>query len=1137
MHELLRAAAALRRRLDQLGARRDAEALEAVAEGCFRLAVHPGTAAGESIDLLRRAARVDGGNPRYAYHLGRIYLRHGRLELAGEHLRAASKLCPTSHRLWIHVSLLQRELNERYRGDPQRMQDDLRKRARVLAGEVRDGADRVAADLLDLEPRFVRGDGRPPANDEDAWSEARRRQDAGRCRWRGVVELLAEQDLEAEPTARAGRELAALLDEVAAVADERRGGRAALAILAVEWLLRGYPPAVARRHLDRLAPEDDAGLRLVAEVCELMEAAPEELPRRLAAAVEEGRMPPLAAALVHARRLLWRVPELGVLGAAVRRAREALRRPLEADEAAALAALLDRAARELQTRPPATVEELPEERPDGVGVDERLARLAERAAAADAQVRDDRKRLQQLTEAHQGGGLDASGRDEVAGIARRHEALMEECDGVIKELDTWTLAPGDEAAAERLGELKSAYRDLVRTRGRFGKALRKLPRSAAKAAEPTADTARAAAPSAEPPPSEEPPPEEPVALLRWKLERVERQVRERFADAERTFAAYDGALARHSPLAALRRVLRARRAETVYRLGHRREARRLWIGLLRDDPLDETLLKNVAVCDTVRGALGRQPASWRSYLEILCFYDVVAGSPRLHAAERAAFHRDFGAAYAPARLLEESLSLQRLRHEDPGAFERLLDETTAFLLSGRVGTFVSHKLLEILSRRCELTSPPLILGVDRSADEATRERARERTLGFVDEVTGLLPPRVRAAFADLVRGHVERAYEATRSVRRLTLRRDPSYGPDKERYAGWLRELIELKVTLFNLVKTVLDRLGEPAALAAADELRRLDRVPIDNSPELLRQFGDHWQDLVGLLGSLKPLIVLIVARKGHRLAVRPHLPEQLENPELPPGVLVNLLQVTLAAEVAAAEKLAEDLGDETFADALERWLRSEGQEPATRGEAAGAELDACRRGLEAVEHRLGREREKLAAEEPGELLGADLDALAEQLDHARVKVFLEPFLERYRAVMEGVRDGLRDVAQAEEIGRELEEVASTIDAAEPLLGESKTLRDFRTRVGESLEGVREARHALGEADLVNAHGERFQRLIETFKSGDRKADDVEILRAGLRELDGEVRALRRAAESEQGKKALDDLAAAIAQVLEQTGE
>ena len=83
--------------------------LEALAEACFRIALHPGTAPVEAIQLLQRAAACDPANPKPAYHLARLYFVHDELGMAGQWLQRAFLLCPTSHRIWVHVSLLQRK--------------------------------------------------------------------------------------------------------------------------------------------------------------------------------------------------------------------------------------------------------------------------------------------------------------------------------------------------------------------------------------------------------------------------------------------------------------------------------------------------------------------------------------------------------------------------------------------------------------------------------------------------------------------------------------------------------------------------------------------------------------------------------------------------------------------------------------------------------------------------------------------------------------------------------------------------------------------------------------------------------------------------------------------------------------------
>ena len=54
------------------------EELRVLVEATFRLAVHLDTAPDEALLLLRRARRLDPANPKHAYHLGLLQLRHGR---------------------------------------------------------------------------------------------------------------------------------------------------------------------------------------------------------------------------------------------------------------------------------------------------------------------------------------------------------------------------------------------------------------------------------------------------------------------------------------------------------------------------------------------------------------------------------------------------------------------------------------------------------------------------------------------------------------------------------------------------------------------------------------------------------------------------------------------------------------------------------------------------------------------------------------------------------------------------------------------------------------------------------------------------------------------------------------------------
>jgi hypothetical protein len=119
---MLRSPELLRRRLEDLRVlkkqrgRLEPAELEATAECEFRLGIHPDTSFHEAVARLKHSIRLDGANPKYAYHLGRLYLAHGQLQEAQTWVTQACRLCPTSHRIWSHVCWLQWELNASFYG-------------------------------------------------------------------------------------------------------------------------------------------------------------------------------------------------------------------------------------------------------------------------------------------------------------------------------------------------------------------------------------------------------------------------------------------------------------------------------------------------------------------------------------------------------------------------------------------------------------------------------------------------------------------------------------------------------------------------------------------------------------------------------------------------------------------------------------------------------------------------------------------------------------------------------------------------------------------------------------------------------------------------------------------------------------
>ncbi|MFD9824802.1 hypothetical protein, partial [Streptomyces violascens] len=112
--------------------------LDALVEACFRIGVHPATEPAQALTLLARAHRLDNANPKHPYHVGLLYLRHGRLEAAVRWLTAAAELSPAHHRIWAHLSLAHRQLDEARAGSDGYSAGD-RSRGEAIADTFRAG--------------------------------------------------------------------------------------------------------------------------------------------------------------------------------------------------------------------------------------------------------------------------------------------------------------------------------------------------------------------------------------------------------------------------------------------------------------------------------------------------------------------------------------------------------------------------------------------------------------------------------------------------------------------------------------------------------------------------------------------------------------------------------------------------------------------------------------------------------------------------------------------------------------------------------------------------------------------------------------------------------------------------------------
>ena len=288
--------------------------LIALAECNFRLAVHPEADSLEAVTLLRESVKIDGANPKYAYHLGRLHFLRGEFDEAARWFRLACCLAPTSHRIWMHVAVLLRELNAAYHGDERYEPNILLKRADSIATAIQAGEDNISADLLDFVPPKSRaalekeerqGQRDKPAapisdkaaDDMRPSAKVRRYLNARQCRWPGVEQLSIEQTLVGRATQANAKKLIPPLQELTEKAGSRRGGPAAAAILCVQWLISGYPVQTVRR-LIALIPAGLPSRELLEVVCHLWETPAARLPKLIASAVEEGPCAPGSGLLV-----------------------------------------------------------------------------------------------------------------------------------------------------------------------------------------------------------------------------------------------------------------------------------------------------------------------------------------------------------------------------------------------------------------------------------------------------------------------------------------------------------------------------------------------------------------------------------------------------------------------------------------------------------------------------------------------------------------------------------------------------------------------------------------------------------------------------------------------------------------------
>jgi hypothetical protein len=748
-----------------------------------------------------------------------LYFRHDELGHAAEWLRQAFLTCPTSHRVWLHIGLLQRELFRRRRRDHRYDADTLRHRSEQVLSRLRAGADEIDPALLDLRlPPRPASPVTPAPSPPSAPPPLRpiRLVDAGVCRWSGIDDLDAEERLLADPTEAGRDDLVRLLDHAARRASSRPGGVAAFVVLAVAFVVRGYPVAAVRRLCRLLADQQRPSLDLLDLVCDLYQVDEDELPARLADALAHDCLPPLLAAVIHHRRLLWRPMRFPTLGPAYQAVRRFLDTREQPDDRLldVLEQRLRSAERELDAQRPEPVPDAPAEG-DAADLQARVELLEEAVTRQRREV----PWLRALVARKPARALDGPDRDRVLAIAAALQQI-ELGRGAALDALTWIKHAGADGLAEaRLdpGALEA------RLQGLDTGALPRLLSKANRLLGPASDTDAPADADADADAGDTSP-----DRLRRALERIDRRVDERYRDAEATLAGYPAGAWQHPELRALRILVRGREAETRYRLGDLTGARRGWTRVWVDDRSRPAAAKNLAVAHTLGGTGSGQAMWWRAYAEVLYGRAIAAESLRLHASARADLHRDLGGAFAPPRLAGED-------NDRAGSDELAV---SVFLASvTRVRLFVRHRLLELLNRKLDFASPTLLLGVARDEDEGVRSEAMDRLLEVVVLACASLPARVRPGFRELAAARVRAAHAACQQASSRTLAFDPAYEEEQARQLDWIMSVCRLKLRLRNLVwrqRAVLDAGLQPAAVL--DELLLLDMLPVANSPRLLER-------------------------------------------------------------------------------------------------------------------------------------------------------------------------------------------------------------------------------------------------------------------------------------------------------------
>ncbi len=866
--------------------------VDAMAECCFRIAVHPSTDQDEALGLLIRATRLDGSNPKIAYHIGRILLGQGRLRDAAVWLHFAHRLSPTSHRIWSHLSVLQRELDRSLAGSEGYQRESLHRRSRALARAVLDGLD-------ELPDPALAGTGRDTPktverDEKNADIPPRPLLNSGRCRWSGAREILLEDVLERPVGQNHLEEMLLDLERVRDDAAFRSSGAFRFAALGIAWLAKGYPPSVIRRLLRGMHGDDSPAIELLRCVCVLAEADETLLPHLLSESLRRDEIPPLLASTIHHHRLLRRRMELEKYDA-YRAARALLTTGAEGADKRGdhsitdCEKLLDAEFAVLKRNSlPELVD--PAERPTGEEPDplqkfERFSRLATELSQLIG-------RLKAYVGFGSATGTCLESRAAGASVAQTAGPLLAEAKtarsvferlqsicgrysinsfvGLCKEI-TESDGTLPDSFAERRRDCEQALRNLPRQRpldqalSRIESMLSQVAGSSGPFRSVESQELAAIITDFDALESEYGDPPTSTGVMDGEGDPE--------GDSDKSLAGGDASgepgedfalgesTATRDPLAAL--------TERVARIDqHIDDVVRSANGSFEaysDDQLSlkpyRTLRASVLERQAeVRYRMGQRTTARALWSDSLSVRGVTPGALK-NMAVCDTFGREPSRALTAWRAYLESLYAVDLALGTPrphaaersrchqalaGSYapaflckelkdisEATIDEeqVLSFMESPvRVKNFVNHKLLQFLNERLTATSPPVVLGATRHDPADVRESAAKDLLDFAETSLPLLPDRVRQGFGDLIIKHVAHSLDACESLEKLVADRDLHYQDDGTDLQKTLAHFAHLKFKLLLSLRHTPTIAEHMSRFESVEHLCRLDRLPLNSS-------------------------------------------------------------------------------------------------------------------------------------------------------------------------------------------------------------------------------------------------------------------------------------------------------------------